>query len=118
MVDKSVIEIFTTQVSVTSGSLDFEDTLFNGQKGDIEGSSTEIEDENVTLASDLLVETVGDGSGGGLVDDTENLKTSDGARILGRQTLRVVEVGGNTVAVVRTSEKPWFIRELTSRRPS
>lgn len=41
----------------------------------------------------MAVETVGDGSGGGLVNDTEDLKTSDGARILGSKTLRIIEVG-------------------------
>ena len=93
VVNETVVEIFTTQVSVTSGGFDFEDTLFNGQKGDIEGSSTEIKDEDVTLASDLLVETVGDGSSGGFVDDTEDVKTSDDTSILGGLTLRVVEIG-------------------------
>ena len=118
MLKEVVVEVLTTQVSVTSGSLDGKHATRDVEERNIESSSSEIEDENVLLSRGFRVETVGDGSGGGLVDDTENLKTSDGARILGRQTLRVVEVGGNTVAVVRTSEKPWFIRELTSRRPS
>ena len=52
VVDETVIEIFTSQVGVTSGGLDFEDTLLNAQKGDIEGSSTEIEDENVAFTND------------------------------------------------------------------
>jgi len=50
VVDKSVVEIFTTQVSVTSGGLDFENAFFNGQEGDIESSSSEIENEDVLLA--------------------------------------------------------------------
>ena len=32
VVDHAVIEIFTTQVSITSSSLDFEDTIFNGEE--------------------------------------------------------------------------------------
>ena len=91
--DETVVEVLTTQVGITSCGLDLEDTLLDGQEGDIEGSSTEIEDENVTLASDLLVETVGNGSSGGFVDDTEDVKTSDDTSILGGLTLRVIEVG-------------------------
>lgn len=96
VVDEAVVEVLTTKVSVTSGGLDLEDTLLDGQERYIEGSSTEIEDEDVALALGLLVETVSDGSRGGLVDDTENVHARDGARILGRLTLRVVEVRGDS----------------------
>ena len=92
MVDETVVEVLTTKVSVTSGGLDLEDTLLDGKERNIEGSSTEIEDEDVTLASGLLVKTVGDGSGGGLVDDTEDVETGDGTGVLGCLTLGVVEV--------------------------
>lgn len=95
VVDESVIEIFTTQMSVTSGGLDFEDTLLDGQKGDIEGTTAEIEDEDISLPDDLLVEAVGDGSSSGLVDDTEDVKTRDDTGILGSLSLGVVEVRGD-----------------------
>ena len=49
--DETVVEVLTTQVSVTSSGLDLEDTLLDGQEGHIEGSSTKIEDEDVLLAS-------------------------------------------------------------------
>jgi len=32
VVDESVVEVLTTEMSVTVGGLDFEDTVFNGQK--------------------------------------------------------------------------------------
>ena len=50
VVDETVVEVFTTKVGVTSGGLDLEDTLLDGQERDIEGTSTEIEDENVAFA--------------------------------------------------------------------
>ena len=96
---KVVIEVFATQVSVTSGSLDSEDTTSDVEEGHIESSSTQIEDEDMLLLRRFRVETVGNGGSGRLVDDTKNLETSDGARILGSETLRVVEVGRDTIAL-------------------
>ena len=68
------IKILTTQMRITSSSLDLEDTILNGENGNIEGTTTQIEDKDVTLGTDLLVQTVGNSSGCGLVDDTENVQ--------------------------------------------
>ncbi|OAX33614.1 hypothetical protein K503DRAFT_775442 [Rhizopogon vinicolor AM-OR11-026] len=57
VVHEAVVKVLTTQVSVTGGSLDLEDTLLNVQEENIEGSSTEIENEDIVLAVDLLVRT-------------------------------------------------------------
>lgn len=92
VVDQAVVEVLTSQVSVTSGGLDLENALLDGKKGHIEGSSSQIEDENVALALNLLIETVGDGSSGGLVDNAENVETSDQTSVLGSLTLRISEV--------------------------
>ena len=106
MVDQTVVEVLTTQVSITGSGLDLEDTLLNGEERDIEGTTTEIEDQDVALALNLLVETVGDGSGGGLVDDTEDVETRDETGVLGGLALRVVEVGrdGNDSVVDGATE--------------
>lgn len=93
VVNETVVEIFTTQVSVTGSRLDLEDTLLNGKERDIEGTATKIEDEDVALTLNLLVKTVGNGGSGRLVDDSENVETGDETGILGSLTLRVVEVG-------------------------
>jgi hypothetical protein len=66
MVGETVVEVLSTQASITC--LDLEDTVHNGLEGNIKGSSSETEYENVTLADDLLIETVGDG---GSSDDAE-----------------------------------------------
>ena len=68
--DKDIIEIFTTEMGVTIGGLDLEDTILNGEEGDIESATTEIEDKNVLLTLTLFVETISDSGGGGLVDNT------------------------------------------------
>ncbi|KAJ7915616.1 hypothetical protein B0H13DRAFT_1871895 [Mycena leptocephala] len=50
-----------------------------------------IQVEDVTLAGDLLVETVGDGSGVVLVDDSQDIHAGDGTGILGGLTLRLLK---------------------------
>ena len=88
------VEILTTQVGVTSGGLDSEDTTLDVQEGNIESTTTKIVDENVALLLRLAgTETIGNGSGGGLVDDTEDVEARNGTSILGSLTLVVVEVG-------------------------
>ena len=90
VLDENDVEVLTTEVSVTVGGLDLEHTLLHLQNGDIEGTTTEIVDSDDGVVG--AVETVSEGGGGGLVDDTENVQTSDGTRILRRLPLRVVEV--------------------------
>ena len=94
--DDAVIEIFTTEMGVTSSRLDLEDALLNSQDGHIEGTTTKIVDKDLALLLViLLVETVGESGGGGFVDDTEDVKTGDSTSVLGGGTLSVVEVGGD-----------------------
>lgn len=95
VLDQPVIEVLTTKVSVTSGSLDLEDALLDGEERHIEGTTAKIEDQDVALALVLLVEAVGNGGSGGLVDDTENVEAGNETGVLGGLALRVVEVGGD-----------------------
>lgn len=73
--DEGVVKVLTAEKSVTVGGFDFEDTLLDFEDGDIEGSSTEIIDGDDFVF--VLVETIGEGGCGGLVDDSENVKTGD-----------------------------------------
>ena len=95
VVNDTVVKVLTTKVGVTSGSQNLKDTVIDGEEGNIESSTTKIVDDDLGFTT-LLVKTVGDGSSGGLVDDTEDLKTGNGTGILGGLTLSVVEVGGNS----------------------
>jgi hypothetical protein len=90
----AVIKVLTTKVSVTSGSQNLEDTVVDGQKGHIESTTTEIVDNDLALVTGL-VKTVGDSGGGGLVHNTQDVKTGNSTGVLGGLTLSVVEVGGN-----------------------
>ena len=96
MFQKVGVEILTTKVSVTSSSLDSEDTTLDVQEGNIESTTTEIVDKDITLLVRLSgTQTVGDSSSSGLVDDTENVQASNGTGVLGGLTLVVVEVSGD-----------------------
>jgi len=91
VVEDSLIEILTSQMGVTTGGHDFEDTGVDTEDGDIESTTTEIEDNDVFFT--LLVETVGNSGSSGLVDDSDNVETSDGTGILSGESLGIVEVG-------------------------
>jgi len=95
-VDEDVVEVLTTQMSVSISGLHFEDAILNGEERHVKSTTTEIEDEHVPLALALLVKTVSDGGGGGLVDDAGDVETSDGASVLSGLPLGVVEVSGDS----------------------
>lgn len=82
-------------MGVTSGRLDLEDTVLDGEDRDIKGTTAKIEDEDVALGTDLLVKTVGNGGRSRLVDDAQDVETGNDTGVLGGLTLRVVEVSGH-----------------------
>ena len=73
MVDDPTVKILAAQVGVTGGGLHLEDTLLDGQEGDIEISSTHIKDEDAALVGDPFVETVGNSSSRRLVYDADDV---------------------------------------------
>ena len=78
-------------MGVTSRCLDFEDAIVNGQKRDIEGSSSKIVDNDLTFVTGA-VKTVRDSGGRWLVHDSKDVQTGNGAGILSSLPLVVVEV--------------------------
>jgi hypothetical protein len=80
-------------VSIAGCGLHLEDTVLDGQDADIEYASAHVVDQDVLLATALLVQAVGNGRGSRLVDDTKHIHARDGAYMLGGLALRVIEVG-------------------------
>merc|ERR1719473_268692 len=95
VVDHAVVEVLAAKVGVARGGLDLEDALLDGEERHVEGAAAKVEDQHVALRRRLLVEAVGNGGGGGLVDDTQHVEAGNRARVLGRGALGVVEVGGH-----------------------
>merc|ERR1712064_250111 len=91
MFNQSVIEILSTQMSVTGGGLNFKNAIFNSQDRNIEGSSSQIEDQNIFL-SFFFIQPVCDSGGGGLIDDTSDVEAGNSSGIFSGLSLRVIEI--------------------------
>jgi len=73
MLEEIVIEIFSTEMGVSSYCFDCKNTIGNGKERNIEGSSSKIEDENVLFLGGLGIETVCDCRCGRFVDDSKDM---------------------------------------------
>ena len=93
MRNHAIVEVFAAKMRVAGRRFDLEDAVLDGEDRDIECAAAKIEDEHVALGAALLVEAIGDGGGGRLVDDAQNVYAGDRAGVFCRLTLRVVEVG-------------------------
>ncbi len=53
VVHHAVVEVFSTQVSVSSSRLNLKDAILNGEDRHIESATTKIEDEDIPLSTNL-----------------------------------------------------------------
>ena len=89
-----VVPVVAAQVGVAAGGLHLEHAVADLEDRHVERAAAEVEHDDGLLRA-LLVEAVGEGGRGGLVDDAQHLEAGDGARLLGGLALGVVEVGGD-----------------------
>mmetsp|Transcript_1413 Transcript_1413/g.2934 ORF Transcript_1413/g.2934 Transcript_1413/m.2934 type:complete len:260 (+) Transcript_1413:610-1389(+) len=83
-------------MGVSLAGKNIKDTLVEIEQCDIEGSASEIKDENVLVLDNIfLVEPVGHCGCGGLVDDSFYLQSGNAPGILGCLPLGLGEIGGN-----------------------
>ena len=90
-VDDPLVEVVAAEVGVAVGGLDLEDAVAELEDRDVEGAAAEVVDGDLLVV--LLVEAVGQGRRGRLVDDPQDVEAGDPAGVLGRLALGVVEVG-------------------------
>ena len=90
VVDQGLVPVVAAEVGVAVGREDLEDAVADVEDRDVERAAAEVEDGDLLVL--LLVEPVGQGRGGRLVDDPRHLQAGDLAGVLGRLALAVVEV--------------------------
>src|ERR1035437_5303941 len=91
-VDDPLVPVVTTELRIARGGLDLADTVAVLEEGHVEGASTEVEHQHC-LVGPFLVQAVGEGGGGRLIDDTQHFEAGDAAGFFGGSALGVVEVG-------------------------
>ena len=82
----------TSEMGITVGGKNLEDSIVNGQNANIKGATSKIKDEDILLAA-FLVKTVSNGSSSGFIDNSSHVETSNNAGVLRRLSLGIVEVG-------------------------
>ena len=92
-VHNTLVKVVAAQTVVAGGGQHLDDAIIDVQDGHIEGAAAQVIDHD--LLGVLLVHAIGQGRGGGLVDDTLHVQTGDPAGVLGGLTLGVGEVGGD-----------------------
>src|SRR5919204_445675 len=80
-VDNARVEVVAAQVRVAVGALDLKEAVAEVQDGDVEGATAQVVNGDGLLP--LLIESVGQRGGGGLVDDAQHLQAGDLAGVLG-----------------------------------
>ena len=87
------VNVLSSEGGVSVGGLDLKHALHHLEDGDVKGASSQIVDGDDL--GGVLVKTVGETGGGGLIDDSQDLEAGDLSGVLGGLSLRVVEVGGH-----------------------
>ena len=90
-VDDPLVPVVAAEVRVAVGRLDLEHAVADLEHRHVERAAAEVEHED-RLVLGALVEAVGEGGRGRLVDDPQHLEAGDLAGLLGGGALGVVEV--------------------------
>ena len=93
-VDDPLVPVVAAELGVAVGALHLEHAVADLEHAHVERAAAEVEHED-GLVLGALLEAVGEGGRGGLVDDPQHLEAGDLAGFLGGGALRVVEVRGH-----------------------
>lgn len=74
-------------MGITGSGFNFKDTVIDGQEGNIEGTTAQIEDQNVSFTLTFFVKTVSNSGSCWLIDDSQYIESGDNTGILGGLSL-------------------------------
>ena len=89
---KSIVEILSSQMSISSSSFHFEYPFVDIEQTDIKCSSSKVKDKHITIRKPFLVKSIGNCSCCWLINYPENVQSSNRTSILSSLSLRVIEV--------------------------
>ena len=92
-IDDPQVEVLAAEEGVAVGRLHLEHAVADLEDRDVESAAAQVIDGD--LLAVVLVQAVGQGRRGRLVDDAQDFQAGDLAGVLGRLTLGVVEIGRN-----------------------
>ena len=95
MVHDSLIEILSSEMSVTVGGNDLKDTVINSKDGHIESTTTKIENHNIKL-SRFIIKTISDSGSRWLIKNSNNIQTSNSTGIFSSLSLPIIEISGDS----------------------
>jgi NAD-specific glutamate dehydrogenase len=94
MVHDAIIKVLASEMGIAGSGEDFEYLVFNSENRDVKGSTSQVIDKYFGFSIALVFDAIGEGGGGGLVDDTNDIETGDRACVFRRLSLGIVEVLG------------------------
>jgi hypothetical protein len=110
---QTLVKILSAEMGISCGGLDFKNAVLNGEERllwwsdctfnlkrtwttyHIECAAAKVKNQDIALALNLLVETVGNGCRCGFIDNSHDIQAGNKSSILCSLALRVVEVSRN-----------------------
>ena len=93
IVGHAVVKVVAAQAVVAGGCEYLDDLVVDIQYGHVKRAAAQVKDHDLLRAA--LVHAIGQGGGGGLVDDAQNVKAGNAAGVLRGLALPVAEIGGH-----------------------
>ena len=93
IISHAVVEVVAAQAVVAGGGEHLYDLVVDVQNGYVKRAAAQVKDHDLLRAA--LVHAIGQGGGGGLVDDAQNVKAGNAAGVLRGLALPVAEIGGH-----------------------
>ena len=91
MTQHTVVEIVAAERRIAAGGLHFEQSFGKLQNGYVEGATTEVVHHKCAFGS--IIQPVGDGGCGGLVEQAQHVQPGQAGGIFGGLALGIIKIG-------------------------